>query len=90
LCKPAGRIAFYGATLGAFNSGIPAKIFWKQLTICGSTMGNNEEFAAMLKLVNDQKIVPVVDCVFPLADAQTAIEKMSRGEQFGKIVLKVN
>ena len=90
LCKPAGRIAFYGATLGAFNSGIPAKIFWKQLTICGSTMGNNEEFAAMLKLVNDQKIVPVVDSVFPLADAQTAIEKMSRGEQFGKIVLKVN
>lgn len=90
LCKPAGRIAFYGATLGAFNSGVPAKIFWKQLTICGSTMGNNEEFAAMLKLVNDQKIVPVVDSVFPLADAQTAIEKMSRGEQFGKIVLKVN
>lgn len=90
LCKPAGRIAFYGATLGAFNSGVPAKIFWKQLTICGSTMGNNEEFAAMLKLVNDQKIVPVVDSVFSLADAQTAIEKMSRGEQFGKIVLKVN
>ena len=33
MAKPAGRIAMYGATLGAFNSGIPAKIFWKQLDI---------------------------------------------------------
>ncbi len=89
LCKPAARIAFYGATLGAFDSGVPAKIFWKQLTICGSTMGNNDEFAAMLKLVNDQKIVPIVDSVYDLSDAQSAIEKMARGEQFGKIVLKV-
>ncbi len=89
ICKPAGRIAFYGATLGAFNSGVPAKIFWKQLTICGSTMGNDEEFAAMVKFISEHKIVPVVDEVFPLAQAQTAIEKMAKGAQFGKIVLRV-
>lgn len=90
LCKPAGRIAFYGATLGAFNSGVPAKIFWKQLTICGSTMGNNDEFAAMVKLIGEKQIVPVVDQVFPLSDAAAAIERMEKGLQFGKIVLKVN
>lgn len=89
LARPGGRIAFYGATLGEFKSGVPAKIFWKQLTICGSTMGSDEEFRAMLKLVEDKRIVPVVDSVYSLQDAQTAIEKMSNSTQFGKIVLKV-
>ena len=89
IVNPAGRIAFYGATLGAFNSGVPAKIFWKQLDILGSTMGNDEDFANMVQFVRDHKIKPVIDSVYPLEQAQQAIEKMERGEQFGKIVLKV-
>lgn len=88
IAKPGGHIAFYGATLGEFKSGIPAKIFWKQITICGSTMGTDEEFAAMVSLIKTHQIVPVVDSVHELKDAQKAIEKMERGEQFGKIVLK--
>jgi NADPH:quinone reductase-like Zn-dependent oxidoreductase len=90
IAKPAGRIAMYGATLGPFNSGVPAKIFWKQLDILGSTMGNDEEFAEMLAFVNSHKIVPLVDSVFPMEKAQEAIDKMSKGEQLGKIVLKIN
>ncbi len=90
IVNPAGRIAFYGATLGAFNSGVPAKIFWKQLDVLGSTMGNDEDFKNMVQFVRDHKIKPVIDSVFPLEQAQQAIEKMERGEQFGKIVLKVN
>jgi D-arabinose 1-dehydrogenase-like Zn-dependent alcohol dehydrogenase len=43
----------------------------------------------MLAFINEHKIVPIVDEVFKLAQAQTAIEKMSQGKQFGKIVLKV-
>ncbi len=89
MAKPAGRIAMYGATLGAFNSGVPAKIFWKQLDILGSTMGNDEEFGEMISFINKHSIVPIVDEVFNLADAQTALEKMGNGKQFGKIVLKV-
>jgi zinc-binding alcohol dehydrogenase/oxidoreductase len=89
IAKPAGRIAMYGATLGPFNSGVPAKIFWKQLDILGSTMGNDEEFAEMVSFVNQHKIVPVVDEVFPMEHAQQALEKMGKGSQFGKIVLKI-
>jgi D-arabinose 1-dehydrogenase-like Zn-dependent alcohol dehydrogenase len=43
----------------------------------------------MLAFINEHKIVPVVDEVFELSQAQTAIEKMSSGKQFGKIVFKV-
>lgn len=89
LAKPAGRIAMYGATLGPFNSGVPAKIFWKQLDILGSTMGNDEEFAEMVSFVNHHQIIPVVDSVFPMEQAQAAVEKMAKGQQLGKIVLKI-
>jgi NADPH:quinone reductase-like Zn-dependent oxidoreductase len=89
ICKPAGRIAMYGATLGAFNCGVPAKIFWKQLTICGSTMGNDTEFEHMLAYVNEKKIVPVVDSVFTLETFQQAADRMANGEQFGKVVVEI-
>jgi len=90
ICKPAGRIAMYGATLGAFNSGVPAKIFWKQISLFGSTMGNDEDFASMINFVREQKIKPVIDSVYKLEDAQTAIEKMESGKQFGKIILTIS
>lgn len=89
MAKPAGRITMYGATLGAFNSGVPAKIFWKQLDILGSTMGNDEEFTEMVSFVSHHGIVPVVDEVFPMEQAQQALEKMGKGSQLGKIVLKI-
>jgi D-arabinose 1-dehydrogenase-like Zn-dependent alcohol dehydrogenase len=41
----------------------------------------------MLEFVNKHKIVPVVDEVFPLANAEEAMRKMDEGKQFGKIVL---
>ncbi len=90
IAKPSCRIAMYGATLGEFNSGIPAKIFWKQLDILGSTMGNDDEFVNMINFVNTHKIIPVVDSVYSFNQAQSALEKMSKGEQFGKIILAVD
>lgn len=90
VAKPGGRIVFYGATLGAFNSGVPAKIFWKQLDILGSTMGNDEEFAEMIQLVANHKIVPVVDTVFKMENAFKALEKMELSSQFGKLVIQVD
>jgi zinc-binding alcohol dehydrogenase/oxidoreductase len=90
MAKPAGRIVMYGATLGAFNSGIPAKIFWKQLDILGSTMGNDDEFGEMLTFVNQHQLVPVVDEIFPMEQAQAALDKMAKGAQLGKIVLRIS
>ncbi len=89
MAKPAGRIAMYGATAGSFNSGVPAKIFWKQLDILGSTMGNNQEFEQMVDFINAHKIVPVVSNTFDLEQAQEAFNLMDAGAQFGKIVLQI-
>ncbi|MBD2723939.1 zinc-binding dehydrogenase [Hymenobacter armeniacus] len=86
---PGGRIVFYGGTLGAIPDLPPAKIFWKQLSVLGSTMGSPQDFENMLALVTEKQLVPVVDEVFPLAEGEAALRRMDAGAQFGKIVLKM-
>lgn len=88
LANPGGRIVFFGGTAGNIPPLNGRKIFWKQLQILGTTMGSPEDFKGMLDLVNKHQLVPVIDEVFLLADAQRAIDKMARSTQFGKLVLK--
>ncbi|MCC7050852.1 MAG: zinc-binding dehydrogenase [Bacteroidia bacterium] len=89
LAKPGGRIVFYGGTTGNFENISPQKIFWKQLSLFGSTMGSDKDFEQMIDFVNKYKITPVVDEVFNLSFGNKAFEKMEEGKQFGKIVFKV-
>mgnify|MGYP001793347697 CR=1 FL=1 len=87
LAAPAGRIVFYGGTHGTFSVN-PQKVFWKQLSLLGSTMGNRLEFEHLLALVNQYQIQPVVDSVWDLADGEAALRHMDKGAQLGKIVLR--
>ena len=89
LSKPGGRIVFFGGTAGNIPPLNGRKIFWKQLQILGTTMGSPDDFKGMVDLVNKHKIVPVIDEIFPLANAQKAIDKMEDCTQFGKLVLTV-
>lgn len=84
-----GRIVIYGSTRGKAPNAEPARIFWKQLSILGTTMATDDEFVAMLRFVEEKKIVPVVDSVFPFAQASEALVRVAKGEQFGKIVLRL-
>jgi NADPH:quinone reductase-like Zn-dependent oxidoreductase len=87
--RPAGRIAVCGATTGPNPPANLHRIWWKQLTVYGSTMGMQSDFEAVYNLVAAGDARPVVDEVFPLADARAAHERMERGEQLGKIILRI-
>ena len=87
--RAGGRIVVCGATSGPNPPAALHRIWWKQLTIYGSTMGTHEDFEAAYELVKSGRAKPVVDSVFPLADARAAHERMEAGEQFGKIVLTI-
>ncbi|GAB3200413.1 NADPH:quinone reductase-like Zn-dependent oxidoreductase [Pontibacter aydingkolensis] len=87
LARPGGRIGMYGGTTGMIGQLNPAEIFWKQLSIHGSTMGTAQDFAQMIKLVAEKEIRPVVDIVYPLEKTEEAMRYMEAGKQFGKIVL---
>jgi NADPH:quinone reductase-like Zn-dependent oxidoreductase len=89
ILRPGGRIATYGATIGPVKELVLRSIFWNQITVCGTTMGSPREFEAMLKLYGNGGLRPVVDKVFPLADAAAAHRRMEEAEQFGKIVLGI-
>jgi len=85
---PGGRLVSYGATLGAVQTVEVRRIFWKQLSVLGTTMGTSRDFRAMLQLYADG-LRPIVDQAMPLDQAADAHRRMEAGQQFGKIVLTI-
>lgn len=85
-----GRIVCYGSSSGKTSSIPMARLFWKQLKIFGSTMGSPDDFAEMIKFINENKIIPVIDEIFPLENISGAFLRMNEGKQFGKIVVAVS
>ncbi len=84
------RIAFYGATRGNPTSVTLRKIFWRQLSLLGTTMGSPADWKALIRFVDEKSIKPVVSQVFLLSNALQAFDLMEQGGQFGKIVLKLS
>ncbi len=80
--RPNGRICVCGATTGPNPPANLHRIWWKQLTVFGSTMGSQADFEAVYELVKSGRAVPVVDKVFALSEAAAAHE-------LGKIVLRI-
>lgn len=86
VARPGGRVVVYGGTTGDASIKL-FPLFWKHLTIMGTSMGSPTDFAAMLELFSNG-LRPVVDRVFELSDAVNAMERLERGDQFAKIVLR--
>jgi len=89
VAAPGGRITVCGATSGPNPPAALHRIWWKQLSILGSTMGTGEDFAGAYELVASGRAVPVVDSVLPLEEIRAAHERLEAGEQLGKIVLTI-
>ena len=86
---PNARIVVCGATSGPNPPAQLHRIWWKQLTIYGSTMGTKEDFEGAYELVARGVARPIVDRVFPLEEAAGAHEYLESGRQFGKVVLAI-
>jgi len=86
---PGGRIVLCGSTSGVKAEIAMARLFWGQLDLLGSTMGNASEFQAVLDAIG-QGLKPVVDSVYPLSQVETALRRLDAADQFGKIVLSVS
>jgi NADPH:quinone reductase-like Zn-dependent oxidoreductase len=89
VAAPGGRITVCGATSGPNPPAALHRIWWKQLSILGSTMGTGEDFAGAFELVKSGRALPVVDSVLPLEEIRAAHERLEAGEQLGKIVLTI-
>jgi NADPH:quinone reductase-like Zn-dependent oxidoreductase len=85
---PDGRVVVYGATTGPKVTLHLAHVFWKQLSVIGTTMSSRREFEEVMSLVVDGALTPVVDAVLPLEQIREAHERLESGHVFGKLVLK--
>lgn len=87
--RPHGRIVFYGAT-----NGLPGKVdlyrmFWNQLSLVGTTMGNDHEFNEMLAFVSKHQIRPMVDSIRPFDRIVQSFPDITRSNKVGKIVFQI-
>lgn len=85
--KWGGTIVTCGATSGHEGKTDLRHVYFRQLSILGSTMGSKGELFEILKFVEQNKLKPVIDKILPLKDAKKGHERMALREQFGKIVL---
>jgi NADPH:quinone reductase-like Zn-dependent oxidoreductase len=85
-----GRLVICGATTGPSASFDLRRLFWHQWSILGSTMGNRREYAEIVRLAHQGKLVPLVDQVVRLEDGLKAFQRMQEGGQSGKLVIEVS
>jgi zinc-binding alcohol dehydrogenase/oxidoreductase len=89
LMVPGGRVAIFGRTAGDIPD-IPTRmLYWKQLSIHGTTMGTRDEFLSMLDFLESRNLKPIIDKVYPFDQINEAMQRMKQGDQFGKIVLNL-
>jgi NADPH2:quinone reductase len=84
-----GRITVCGATTGPNPPAALHRVWWKQLSILGSTMGTAQDFQGAYDLIAAGRARPVVDEILPLAEIRAAHARLEAGEQLGKIVLEI-
>jgi zinc-binding alcohol dehydrogenase/oxidoreductase len=89
ILKPKGKIVIYGAT-----NGLPVKLdlyrmFWNQLSLLGSTMGNDHEFSEMLSFVSKHQIRPLIDSIRPFTKIVDSFPDITKPNKAGKIVFHI-
>lgn len=86
----AGRFVTCGCTTGPAPQTDLARIFWNQLEVLGSTMGNMQEFREVMSLILKGHFAPVIDLTLPCTEGAEAFRRIESGGQFGKVVIEWN
>jgi NADPH:quinone reductase-like Zn-dependent oxidoreductase len=84
-----GRVVVCGATSGHSPPARLYRLWWKQLSVLGSSMGMPSDFEGAYELIRSRRARIHVDSTFPLAETARAHERLESGAQFGKIVLTI-
>jgi NADPH:quinone reductase-like Zn-dependent oxidoreductase len=87
---PGGRVVVYGSSAGRSATIDVPPLYFGQLSVLGTTMGSPTEFAAMLDLVVEHRLRPIIDSVHLLDDIATAHRRQESSEHMGKVVITLN
>ena len=87
--RPGGRIVVSGATSGFNPAADLPRVFFLQLEVVGSTMGNREELGRLVALMDATGLRPRIDRTLPLEQVATGIEALIEGDVLGKVAIEV-
>jgi NADPH:quinone reductase-like Zn-dependent oxidoreductase len=85
--RPGGVVVVAGATTGPDPSADLARLFWRQLSVVGSSMGTLAELQRLCSFLEQTGVRPLVDSQHSLAGAHDAFARLADGSEFGKIVV---
>ena len=84
-----GALVTCGATTGAHPSADIQRLFVRQLSVHGSTMGSMEEFRRLIRTWEAGGFTPRIDTTFPLAEGPAAFERLEHPARLGKILIRI-
>ena len=85
--KMGGRLVTCGVTSGYEVATDIRYIFFRRLSVLGSTMGSKGDLLQVMDLVGQGALKPVIDSVYPMSEIAAAHRRMQDRKQFGKIVI---
>jgi NADPH:quinone reductase-like Zn-dependent oxidoreductase len=85
--RPGGRVVLCGATSGGSANVVLARVYFTQVDVLGSTMGNRRELQELLNFLVATGARPIIDSTFPLSRTAEGVQRMVEGSLFGKVVL---
>jgi NADPH:quinone reductase-like Zn-dependent oxidoreductase len=85
--RPGGTVVVSGATTGSNPPADLSRVFFRQLSVVGSTMGTRADLQALMSFLVVSGVRPVIDSTLPLTEAGTGLARLAAGDVFGKIVL---
>jgi NADPH:quinone reductase-like Zn-dependent oxidoreductase len=83
-----GRVVTVGGTTGYDPPAELNQVFWKQLSVIGSTMGDPHEFETVMRLVFAGRLKAVIDEALPLHRGAEAYRRLAEGKSLGKLLLE--
>jgi NADPH:quinone reductase-like Zn-dependent oxidoreductase len=87
--RAGGKVTMIGGLSGGATELNPGLIFSRRANVQGISVGSTQMFEAMNRAIEANAIRPVIDKVFPFAEAKAAYHHMASGAHFGKIVIAV-
>ncbi len=87
--KSGGQISLIGVLTGGAGQVNPLPILMRNIRVQGIFVGSRDMFEDMNRAIALHKVKPVVDRIFPFADAVAAFRYMETGAHFGKVVIRL-
>ena len=83
-----GRLVTVGATTGDADAAMLEHLFWKQLSVIGSTGYNPADLERVVELVASGRVEPIIDSCVPLEAAPEVHRRLEGRDVFGKVIFE--